>query len=219
MGVWKTETDGTLGVTEPIDADDLGLVDDDATWYYLAVEHPVPLIPNIRVSSTPLKASGSGTLSADFTFDDVTFPADTVVASDIDLSHVDYTLYYEILDNYVSLDLGLTARNFDGSASMEAEAITDSITVDEVVPMLYSRVQVDLPLTGFYVGGTINYAGMNDNSLEDLEVRVGYMAGILPAEVGVEVGYRSLSLNLEEENEFQSDISFDGTYAAIVFHF
>ena len=219
MGIWNAGIDGDVGVTEPISTDELGIKDEDVSWYYVALEHPVPILPNIRISQTNLDVSGSSTLSQEFTFDDETFTQDTDIQTKVDLSHTDYTLYYEILDNYASLDIGLTARAFDGVTSVTSELQFDEIAVDETIPMLYGRVQIDLPVTGFYVGGTLNYVGLDDNSLQDLELRVGYMTDTLPASIGVELGYRKLSLTLEEEDEFQSDVSFDGSYAAVVFHF
>lgn len=219
MGVWNVEMDGDVGVTEQISSEDLGISDDSNTWYYLAVEHPVPVLPNVRITNSPLELEGDATLTRDFTFEEETFSASDQVSSDIDLSHIDYTLYYEILDTITSIDLGLTGRAFDGEASIGSTSIFERVAVDGVIPMLYSRVQVDLPLTGFYAGGTLNYVSLSDNTLQDLELRVGYMTSALVANIGVELGYRILNLELEDSDDFQSDITIDGIYAAVVFHF
>jgi outer membrane protein len=90
--------------------DDMGFDDDDGFQGYISFEHSVPMVPNILVQRTVIDADANGDLNGK-TFDDVTFPG--AVKSTIDLTHTDATLYYQILDNWASLDIGLTARYFE----------------------------------------------------------------------------------------------------------
>lgn len=219
ISVWQADNDGSFGVTDSISTAELGLKSDDVNSFYVALEHPLPIIPNIRISQTPLETEGSATLAAPYTFDNITFPVDTPVSTKIDLSHTDYTLYYEILDNIASVDLGISARVFDGTANMASDALSEQVNFSVTVPMLYGRVQFDLPLTGFYVGGTLKYVGLDGDKLQDMEARVGYMTSGLPASVGVELGYRKMSLEVDDDDDLQTDLNFDGAYAGVVFHF
>src|SRR5690606_16951591 len=107
-GVWQPDIEGSFGITEVITVEELGLKGEDANYFYFALEHPVPVLPNIRITRTDLEAKGSAVLSEDFTFDEIAFPAGTSTNTMLDLSHTDYTLYYEILDNVASADLGVT---------------------------------------------------------------------------------------------------------------
>lgn len=222
-GVWKPDIDGNFGLTDTITTSELGVKADDANYFYIALEHPVPVLPNIRITHTTLEAGGESTLTSDFTFDEVTFPAGTDTISYLDATHTDYTAYYEVLDNVASADIGLTFRSFDGNASVEgtygSENYSEAEEFSVVAPMLYGRVQVDLPLTGFYLGGTVNYIGMDGDKLQDLEARVGYMMSIVAASLGVELGYRKTSMQYADDDDLNVDLNFDGSYAAVVFHF
>ncbi len=218
-GVWKPDIDGNFGVTDNISTSELGLEGEDANYFYIALEHPVPILPNIRITKTDLEARGFATLQSDFTFDDEVFVASTDTTSVLDLSHTDYTLYYELLDNVASADIGATFRNFDGSGSVSGGGITEIEEFAATAPMIYGRVQVDLPLSGFYLGGTVNYIGMDGDKLQDVEARLGYMYSAVAAKLGVELGYRKTTLQVDDDEDLEVDLNFDGTYAAIVFQF
>lgn len=222
-GVWQPDIEGSFGITEVITVEELGLKGEDANYFYLAIEHPVPVLPNIRVTRTDLEAKGSAVLSESFTFDEVEFPAGTATTTMMDLSHTDYTLYYEILDNVASADLGVTFRQFDGSGAIEgtngSETYSESDDFKATAPMLYGRLQFDLPLSGFYLGGTINYVGLDGDKLSDIEARVGYTTSALVANLGVELGYRKTTIQVDDDDDLQTDMNFDGSYAAVVFHF
>ena len=49
-------------------------------------------------------------------------------------------------DNVVDLDLGLTARLFDGEASLIGATQQERVELDAVIPMLYGRAGIDLTL-------------------------------------------------------------------------
>lgn len=222
-GVWQPDIEGSFGITEVITVEELGLQGEDANFFYIALEHPVPVLPNIRINRTDLEAKGSAVLSEDFTFDTVVFPSGTDTSTVLDLSHTDYTLYYEILDNVASADLGVTFRQFDGGGSIVgtngSENYSESDNFKATAPMLYGRLQFDLPLSGFYMGGTINYVGMDGDKLSDVEARVGYTTSALVANLGVELGYRKTTIKVDDDDDLQTDMTFDGSYAAVVFHF
>lgn len=222
-GVWKPDVSGQFGVNQTITTAELGLGGEDANYFYIALEHPIPVLPNIRISQTNMEAKGVATLANDFTFDNVTFPATTETATLLDFSHTDYTLYYEILDNVASADIGVTFRSFDGGGAIDgtqgSTTLSEAKDFSATAPMLYGNLQVDLPFTGFYVGGTINYIGLDGDKLQDVEARVGYMTSALVANLGVELGYRKTSFDVSDDGDLEVDLSFDGSYAAVVFHF
>src|SRR5690554_6837819 len=102
VGYWDTDVSGKVASgSDSVDVhDQLQLKADgnaDASIYF---EHPVPLLPNVRLAYTLIQQSGNGTLSG--SFDGVS--ASASVRSDLDLEQLDLTLYYEVLDNWVNLD-------------------------------------------------------------------------------------------------------------------
>ncbi|WP_347329549.1 TIGR04219 family outer membrane beta-barrel protein [Marinimicrobium locisalis] len=220
-GQWQSDYSGQLGDADnDIGVNELGLKESDNNYVYVAFEHPVPLIPNGRIQYTDLSSQQSATVTDTFTLDGETFvPGD--VESDVDLTHIDYTLYYELLDNWVNLDLGLTFRQFDGHVYAEGTANglinEQNVTLDETLPMAYGKAQFDLPLTGFSVGAQGNVVNYDDDSLTDLSVNVSYNFVDSVLDLGVELGYRQMNLEINED--VTADVELKGPYAAVNLHF
>lgn len=213
VGQWTAEFSGDLGSTDT-DISDLGFDEEDNTFFYAGFEHPVPLLPNIRIESTSISATGSATLSSDYEFNGTTFSESEVVDSEIDLTFTDGTLYWEIL----LIDFGLTLRQFDAEVSAESQTTSEfrEEKTDAVLPMLYLASQVDLPFTGVYVAGSVNAISFDGKSLTDFRGGVGYHLEVGPlAELGAELGYRSFSLDLGEDEDIEGKIDLSGIYFGV----
>lgn len=222
-GQWQSDYSGQIGdANNDIDVNDLGLNESDNNYFYVAFEHPIPLIPNARLQMTDLSSSQSATITRSFTLDGETFEAGENVDSTVDLSHIDGTLYYELLDNWVSLDLGLTIRKFDGYVAAEGSAngllSEQYVVLDEAIPMAYGKARFDLPFSGLSVGGQANVISYDDNSLSDLSINVAYdFINTLALDLGVELGYRQMNLEINED--VTADVELKGPYAALNLHF
>jgi len=217
---WKADFSGDINDTDndqTIDLEDeLGLSDESSNVFYVAIEHPVPVLPNVRIQHTALDSSAEGRLEGNVTFDDVDFTFGENVATDIDLTHTDLTLYYEILDNWVNLDIGVTARVFDGEIKIEGVGDIAQVDVDATLPMLYVAAQFDLPLTGLSAGVGGNAIDYSGNTLLDLNAYVQYEFAF---GLGLRGGYRTFTLELDDVDDIDSDLTLDGAYGALVFHF
>ncbi|MGH1472338.1 MAG: TIGR04219 family outer membrane beta-barrel protein [Cellvibrionaceae bacterium] len=221
-GVWKTDFSGEIGDTGLASADleDLGLSDEQNSFYYVALEHPVPVIPNIRLQINDINLSESSTITQSFVLDGTTYNVSDDVTSDFDLSHTDATLYYEILDNWLTADLGLTIRQFDGSlhvSSSSSGSVTQ--TIDETIPMAYLKGQVELPFTGFYVTAIGNFISYDGNTLKELQAGVGYLSDGWVLDLGFEVGLKSMKLELDDVSDIDANIDLSGAYASFNLHF
>lgn len=223
-GAWNTDVDGDINDDSNIATDQLGLDSSTNSFLYVALEHPVPFLPNIRVGVTDLTIDGTSVVSEPFTFQGETYESDVSTRSEIDLSHTDITLYYEILDNWITMDIGFTARSFDGFASVTSNVdggdnITGSIDLNGTIPMAYGKARLDLPFTGWHVAGTLNYIGYSDSKISDFEGKVGYQSNGLVFDVGVDIGYRTMNLDLQESGDLRADVSVGGPFATITAHF
>ena len=221
---WQQEFDGfvrELDAVTPTDVDfqdDLGLDDDSDNVFYVALEHPVPFLPNIQLKQSNIQITGSNTLTRTIDIGGETFSATTDVSSEADLSHDDLTLYYQILDNYVSLDLGITARFFDGFVEVDETSGTTSgrEEFDAVIPLIYLKARFNLPFTGGYVSVSGNVLGDGDNNFFDYQGIVGWESGF---GLGVEAGYRILDLELDDIDDIDAELTVDGAFAGLFFHF
>lgn len=219
--LWQQNYDGTIqagtGGTKIDLETDLGFDDDSGANFYVAIEHPIPILPNIRLQHTELDITESNTLQRSITFNDVTYNVSADIKSVSDLSHTDATLYYEVLDNWASLDLGITVRVFNEGVKItdQTNGNSSSEDLDETLPMLYGAVKFDLPLTGLYVGGDVNWVAISDDSLLDAKINVGYETSF---GLGIEAGYRSFDLEIEDDED-KANVTIDGAYAGLFYHF
>ncbi len=215
-GYWNGDFSGDVIDDVSVDGE-LNISGDSSNYLYAHIEHPLPLIPNIRVARTSIDDSGVGTLNTNFTYEGVNFNAGQVVRTDIDLTHTDFTLYYEVIDVGMDLDVGLTARYLDGQVDIDGV----KETADTVLPMLYLRGKVGLPFTGTYFGGDINAVSYSGNTLMDYSLAVGWETEnfILP-EFGIEAGYRRFSLDVDEDDaDINIDMDVDGIFVNLTAHF
>lgn len=207
------DLDTTTGNTRVDLQSDLGFDDESGNVIYVAFEHSIPFLPNLKLQQTELETNGNSQ-GIDFDFDNQNFS--TSIISEIDLSHTDATFYWELLDNYISIDLGLTARWFDGDVKIRDTGSNSSANekLDAVIPLLYTEVRVDLPLNGLYASVSGNFLGAGDNSFLDYQATVGYESDF---RFGVEAGFRSLDLDLDDVDDVEADITVDGAFIGLFF--
>jgi outer membrane protein len=192
---------------------DLNMDSDSNANFTAYFEHPVPLLPNVRVNYTSISQSGSGKIGPEG-FDDI-INAD--VNSDLDLDQLDATFYYEVLDNWVNLDLGLTARKFDGELIVRDQTNTANVsktTVDAVVPMGYLAARFDLPFTGVSVGADGNFVSYSGDSLHDVNVYGQFEIAMLQ----LRAGYREMAIDYEDDDD-KLDVELSGPFASVGFTF
>jgi outer membrane protein len=213
---WQQNYDGIVqSGTDIVDLEQqLGFDDETNNSYYVLLEHPVPVLPNVLLQHTELDISADSTTSG-FTFEGIDFSG-TTISSISDLSHTDITLYYEILDNWVSLDVGLTARIFEEGVEISSIAGDASLDIDQTIPLLYLAAKIELPLTGLYVSADANGIGYSGDSFIDYRINIGYETSI---GLGAELGYRSFDLDYEDDDDEFADLTIDGAYVGVFYHF
>jgi len=220
---WKYDISGTARYKTKDSANDidvnkdLGYDDGSLGYYYISLEHFVPLLPNVRISKTDIDEDANGRLTKTVIYGDTVFPVNEDVSSKIQLDQTDITLYYSLLDTVINLDLGLNAKYID-SKSRISGAISGTQTADISgwVPMAYAGVGADLPLTGLSVSADGAYVKYQSSSFYDFTVRATYTS---PWFVGADVGYRKIKLDLDDFDDSYADVEFDGPYAGLYLHF
>lgn len=218
-GTWQQEFRGEMtSSVSTIDVeDDLALQEDSSSIFYLALEHGLPILPNIRAQHFSLDVDGHNVLSRDIEFNGDVFALSDDVTTTVDLTQSDAVLYYEVLDNVVSLDLGLAVAMVEGSIAMASTTESAFAEFDEFVPMLYAKARADLPLTGLWVGVEAQGAGYSGSSLLEYNAQVGWESQL---GLGIEAGWRAVQIELDEFDDMESaQLDIDGPYAAINFHF
>ena len=213
---WQSEYSGEVGKPSA-SADDLGMGDSNNNFYYIAIEHPIIFFPNIKLQQNNITSSQSGTIDSNFSIGNIGYPSGTKLATDFDLSYTDATLYYELLDNWINLDIGVTLRKYSGYLQAKSTTLTDKTNIDISVPLAYGRVQFDLPLTGFFAGFEGNYISFDGNDLADYSAKIGYLFDSV-LDLGIEAGYRDVKMNIDD-GDVHTNLDIKGPYVAAIFHF
>lgn len=211
-GMWQADPSGyfrnqSAGDTTNIDVrDDLFWQEEDQTYLFITFEHFVPIVPNFRIMATSLDYSGSGT--ANFQLDGKNFSGN--VTSEGSLDQTDVLAYWEVLDNVVSLDIGLNLKFLDISYSVASTAPAESTSdsLDLTVPMLYGAVGGS-PMPGLYLGVEGSWMGYDGNDLTDLTAKISYTTDFY---LGIEGGYRSQSYTLDDVDGYFGKLDFKGPF-------
>lgn len=213
---WQADYSGELGSGGQIaKISELGFTDKDQNVITLELRHAVPVLPNIRIQDTGLQADASGTLTRQLVFNDQTFSASTDVDTDLDLSHTDVTLFYSPVDNWITVDVGITARYFQAKAMVSSSTLEAKEVLDEWIPMGHLGLGIELPMTDFYVGTSINAIGYQGNNITDVSLLIGYQASVVAGvDLITELGYRDFSVEVDD-NDFEGDVKVDGIYVTL----
>lgn len=210
---WAPDLAGTLNSSSSDNNINIDSSVDSEASFAISFEHPVPLLPNIKFLNRGLNSTGSDSVS-NLDFNGRSFNGS--ISSTLDLSHKDIVLYYELLDNWVNLDLGLNIKTFDGEITVSDNNNNESINIDETIPLIYLSARFDLPFTGFYIGADFQNLSLGDNTAEDSTLMLGYEAS---TGFGVEGGYKKFSLDLDDASSLNTTIKYDGLYINGYIHF
>lgn len=219
---WNTSTSG--GFSE--DSTGAATFDFDTqtnSSFYVAFEHPIPLVPNVKVNYTTLNSDGNTTLQGSFTWDGDVYTEDSTLYTESEIDTADIILYYEIFDNdLVSFDVGLNAKYIDGMLYVEDKESGEfgDSNFKGVIPMLYSRVQVGLPLTGLGAYAEGSYLAFNDHTVSDFQIALTYaVLDNIAIDMNLQLGYRDVTVDIEDLDNVYADLGYDGVFAGVEVHF
>src|SRR5690554_7236901 len=218
--IWDAKPTGQIDDDASVESDGLNFKSENGKQLSVFFEHPVPFIPNVKLKRTDLDMDGSGELTKEITFAQENFTVNEQISSNIDISHTDAILYWglPIPLPYINVDFGLTARMFDGDASVTGAsdpANPKSVDLDMSLPMAYGAVKVGSPF-GIYATADLNWIGFGDNKMTDLSAAVGYELPIPIVDVGVEVGYRGINLQTDRKDvDVAADLDTKGMFYGV----
>ena len=170
----------------------------------LAIEHPIPLIPNAKIRYVNLKTQTENEVAGQPVYD-------------LDIDHTDFILYYEVLDNIVDADIGFGASNINGDVKTLGLNKTD---IDKTIPVIYGSAGVKLPFTGLSAKAELLYSNVNDTKITDAQAELQYnFIDNLLVDVGLKAGYRILDIKLDDYEKNDLKFNFKGPYIGLDIHF
>lgn len=212
---WQADTSGSFasdaGQPQTFDYDSAG---QGSIW--VAVEHPIPLLPNFMIRENRVDADGEMS-GADFSFNGNQFSGDLKAYTD--LSNTDFVLYYELLDNdLVALDLGAAYKKMHGSIRVVDAGHPEEQDVDGDLVMAYANAQVGIPGLGLY-GFADVMAGLNETNVYDYSVGLGWEFDGVAVDYRVRAGYRDFQFDVNDFSGTTADVGFDGFFAGVEIDF
>ena len=166
----------------------------------LAVEHPVPLLPNAKLRYTALEHNQNSNNNL----------------QEIQLQQTDAILYYELLDNIIQVDAGLAANQLNG----EQRRMQSTEKFAQTRPSAYVAVAAKLPFTGWRVQSEALYGNSFGTELRDLQAEIQYDVIDNPVlDIGAKIGYRQLQVSFSQNRLAGATLEFTGPYVGVDLHF
>ena len=213
---------------------DLNMQNEGNNVYFLQVEHPIPILPNLLVQYTDISVDGTRRLSRGITINNVRYTGSASLDSEINLAHTDATLYWKLFDSIAHVKLGLTGRVFNhrwagldgigiavasdqGGQKIASRDFGKKARVDlnGILPMVYVGAMFDLPWTGLSAGADANGVIWKASHLFDGRVRLAYAH---ESGVGAELGWRRFDLDYDDDNN-KTRLVVDGAYLSLLYRF
>lgn len=212
-GIWTSGPVGTVTTNNnEFDVEkDTGLdaSNNNYAWFYF--NHPLPVIPNIRLESTQVSSSGNGSQSV--TYLNTTFANHE---TDLNLDQVDVLLYWGIPLPVVSLNYGLGAKQFTGDLTIKDGTNSKTNDLNGTIPVGYLAAQANIPALPLSLSADIKTLGSIYN---DTTLKARYDITSFGLKLGIEAGYRVQSLKTDEIGDIDVDMKIDGYFAGVTLVF
>lgn len=197
--------DGKIKNTKPLNSEN-DIDRDNGIQASIAFEHPIPLLPNVKIKYTNIDSTTENNTSSPNS-DKVKF------------TNTDYILYYEILDNIVSADIGFGLANVDSDIKQYDALQYVNNTISGNVPIAYASIGGKLPFTGLSTKGEIVVGSDGDTTMTDVQAELQYnFVQSLLIDVGAKVGYRYLNIDADKD-DLKYKLDFKGPYIGLNAHF
>lgn len=188
----------------------------------LALEHPIPLIPNLAVRYQNLKHAGRAELTQTFALAGKSFPVGSPLSSKLDLSHLDLVLYYELFDNNLfELDLGAMAKRIDGSA--EASNLSDlhsEQSVKGIIPQLYAASRLNLIGTSWQLFAQASGVTPGRHKAHDVSAGLAFQfLDTMMLDGAFRLGYRDSKLELDNLQGLTATMDYSGVFVGLELSF
>lgn len=231
MGSYSSSSGGTISevLDSTVTVTDMLADDQKENYYFLELQHKVPIVPNIRVEYTSVHSSGKkAEVSAVTPIPFLTSEASFTKESTLSMKQYDAIFFYSLLKNtpIISLDAGLDIKYLDTEYQVESYIDNKSTSV---IPLLYVRGGVEMPF-GLGVDADLRYITDGTSTVYDMSAKLKYKMTFVPVvQPGLEVGYRQEKFLTDSgettliapilSGETKTYITFSGLYIGLTAHF
>ena len=195
--------------------DTLGFSSTQDIFLVAYLEHPLPLVPNLKLSYNTLSTSANHNVNT-FSWGEIE-KFSGPLSSNISLNYTDATLYYEVLDNGLALDVGATIRSLKGEISLKSTQTNNVVSYTANIPLLYTKIRFYIPSTEFSLQAEVNAISFSSARTYDYTVSARYTSVM---GLGVEAGYKTFYFSDNKLiSGLENNINFSGFYASAIWDF
>ena len=211
---WKSDVSGYFG-----EASDATISPDFAETsqhkFLLALEHPLPLVPNLALSHSENEASGMVRLAQTYRLGEQLYSVASVLNARADYSTTDLTFYYEMLDSsLIGVDLGVQVRylSADFHVDESQNSLSSSADASDWQPMAYAKLHSALPLVG--LRSYVQLAKGDDNHEYEMAVGYQFVDSIL-ADMSVFIGYKDSKTVLDKVDGIYAEQRWESVFVGL----
>ena len=217
---WNPSPEGVIGNSDIDVNNDIHLNNQTMGVFWFAVEHLDTWYPNFRFEATTIDMVGNGTFADEKILRRAAFTGD--VNSALSYHSYDLNAYYQAYDNFITLDLGVALRFFEGFIKIAREdgLLSEKANFSSAVPAAYAAMNIDIPLKGWYLGLIGNAGGYDRTLLTDVTAKLGWkyeFETLNYSHIGLELGYRQQAIKIHQIDDFNSDFDLSGGFAGVNF--
>ena len=214
--IWNPSLSGTIkgGTSGELDIQkDLGFSSSNNSFFWAYLDHPIPLLPNIKIQQTNYTTEASKNKTVSFFGNKY----EGKVTSELTLNQTDIIAYWRILDNWVNFDIGIDIKNISANIKINsASASSTNKDFSVAVPMIYAKARFDLPFSGLSIEADIAKVSYGENELSDIKAAIVYEFDM---GLGTTIGMRNQKIVIEDVSDIAADIQISGAYASVFYHF
>ncbi|MFL0808859.1 MAG: TIGR04219 family outer membrane beta-barrel protein [Agarilytica sp.] len=217
-------------------AAEFDIAEETLNTYTITLNHDFPGLPKLIYRNAPIKSEGTSVLTLrDVNFAGNTFVTSTNMQSKYELSFQDVSLYYNVKEGWLDLDLGLTQRNIKGAVELRTDDVADTgetgeeTTTTDTGPtvsrakiekspiLLYAKVHIDIPKTPVSVSSTWQYGESSDDNFNDTEYALAYATESRNYTFRIEGGYKRSHFFSDDLGELGSTLKVRGPFLRLTF--
>ncbi len=211
---WVEYTKNTSFITSKTHVDvkeDLNLSDETKSAGWLSIKDiPIPFIPDIKISYTPISFSGSGIATTSFTFGGITVPTGSYVDAKLEANQLDVLLFKTLNLPLFSVEAGLNTKIVDFQTKVKYAGISgieeDSKEATIPIPMVHLGGNL-VPIKSISIGIEGNWIGYSGSDFYELQGDIRYFP---LKNLFVGLGYRYQRLKIDDINDISADIKLKG---------
>jgi len=224
VGIWNHDPNGMINYNgDDVELNnDLALSDRNDINLWFRIEHPVPMIPDIKVQYTPIKVKDSTSTNRPFTFGGHSY--ENAIRSELEMDIIDVQLYNHLpllqMASLKSLDItyGMTFRFLNANAFIKDVQTVDARSRSFSTPlaMLCAGFRI-APCDCFSLVGDFQGTSYSGNHWYD--VTAGVQVAPLTKHIFLGIGYRYQDFKLDDIQDVTADQTMQGWFAELGFRF